>query len=152
ISWVRPPTLPRTDSRPERSWVAAGSIAYSAVSHPRPEPLRHRGTPSVTLAVHMTRVCPKVTRTDPAGCEVNPRVMVTSRRSASPRPSALLMLDEVTTADPSRRAPAPEGQPTEVPPPPTPLAPLTRPLRSIRAARPRRNAYIPPSRARSGRE
>ena len=56
ISWVRPPTLPRTDSRSERVWVAAGSIAYSAVSQPSPEPLRQRGTPSVTLAVHITRV------------------------------------------------------------------------------------------------
>jgi hypothetical protein len=56
ISWVRPPIRPRTDSRSDRSWVAAGSIAYSAVSQPCPEPLRQRGTPSVTLAVHMTRV------------------------------------------------------------------------------------------------
>jgi hypothetical protein len=56
ISWVRPPTRPLTDSRSERSCVAAGSIAYSAVSQPRPEPLRQRGTPSVTLAVHITLV------------------------------------------------------------------------------------------------
>jgi hypothetical protein len=56
ISWVRPPTRPLTDSRSERSWVAAGSIAYSAVSQPRPVPLRQRGTPSVTLAVHITLV------------------------------------------------------------------------------------------------
>src|SRR5699024_7853284 len=102
ISWVRPPILPRTDSRPERSWVAAGSMAYSAVSHPRPVPRRQRGTPSVTLAVHMTRVWPKVTRTEPAGCEVNPRVMVTSRRAPSVRPSDLLFVEEVTGADPSR--------------------------------------------------
>ena len=56
ISWVRPPSRPLTDSRSERVWVADGSIAYSAVSHPKPEPLRQRGTPSVTLAVHMTLV------------------------------------------------------------------------------------------------
>jgi hypothetical protein len=30
ISWVRPPTLPLTDSRPLRVCVARGSIAYSA--------------------------------------------------------------------------------------------------------------------------
>jgi hypothetical protein len=36
--------------------VAAGNIAYSAVNQPRPEPLRQRGTPSVTLAVHITLV------------------------------------------------------------------------------------------------
>ncbi|SKY65416.1 Uncharacterised protein [Mycobacteroides abscessus subsp. abscessus] len=56
ISWVRPPILPLTDSRRERSWVAAGSIEYSAVSQPSPEPRRQGGTPSVTLAVHITRV------------------------------------------------------------------------------------------------
>ncbi|BEK90758.1 hypothetical protein NSK11_contig00024-0035 [Nocardia seriolae] len=67
ISWVRPPTLPFTDSRPERVCVAAGSIAYSAVSQPNPESRRHGGTPSVTLAVHITRVCPNSTSTDPAG-------------------------------------------------------------------------------------
>jgi len=47
--------------------VAAGSMAYSAVSQPSPEPLRQRGTPSVTLAVHITRVSPKAISTDPAG-------------------------------------------------------------------------------------
>jgi hypothetical protein len=47
--------------------VAAGSIAYSAVNQPSPEPLRHRGTPSVALAVHITRVSPNSTNTDPAG-------------------------------------------------------------------------------------
>ena len=90
ISWVRPPTRPLTDSRSERSWVAAGSIAYSAVSQPSPEPLRQRGTPSVTLAVHMTRVWPNSTSTDPAGWEVKPRVMRTGRSSSSSRPSSRL--------------------------------------------------------------
>ena len=56
ISWVRPLTRPLTDSRSERVCVADGNMAYSAVSHPRPDPLRQRGTPSVTLAVHMTLV------------------------------------------------------------------------------------------------
>jgi hypothetical protein len=67
ISCVRPPTLPRTDSRSLRVFVAEGSIAYSAVSQPSPEPLRHRGTPSATLAAHSTFVSPKATSTDPAG-------------------------------------------------------------------------------------
>ena len=67
ISWVRPPMRPLTDSRSDRVWVAAGSIAYSAVTQPRPEPLRQRGTPSVTLAAHSTRVSPNSTSTDPAG-------------------------------------------------------------------------------------
>ena len=48
---------PLTDSRSERVLVDRGSIAYSQVTQPRPEPLRQRGTPSVTLAVHSTRVC-----------------------------------------------------------------------------------------------
>ncbi len=42
ISCVRPPTLPLTDSRPLRVCVAAGSIAYSAVSQPS-RSLRQRG-------------------------------------------------------------------------------------------------------------
>lgn len=67
ISCVRPLRRPFTDSRSERVCVADGSIAYSAVSQPRPEPLRHRGTPSVTLAVHMTLVPPNSINTDPAG-------------------------------------------------------------------------------------
>src|SRR5699024_10317612 len=52
ISWVRPPILPRTDSRSERVFVARGSIAYSAVTQPLPEPRRQRGTSSVKEAVH----------------------------------------------------------------------------------------------------
>jgi hypothetical protein len=36
ISWVRPPTRPRTDSRSMRLWVARGSMAYSAVTQPPP--------------------------------------------------------------------------------------------------------------------
>jgi hypothetical protein len=56
ISCVRPDGRPFTDSRSLRVCVADGSIAYSAVSQPRPDPLRQRGTPSVTLAVHRTFV------------------------------------------------------------------------------------------------
>src|ERR671913_222431 len=43
ISWVRPPIRPLTDSRSLRVFVARGSIAYSLVTQPRPEPLRHLG-------------------------------------------------------------------------------------------------------------
>src|SRR5690625_4346632 len=88
ISWVRPPTRPLTDSRSERVWVAAGSMAYSAVSQPDPDPLRQRGTPSVTLAVHITRVWPNSMSTEPAGWAVKPRVIVTGRNSSSRRPSS----------------------------------------------------------------
>ena len=88
ISWVRPPTRPLTDSRSLRVLVAEGSIAYSAVSQPSPEPLRQRGTPSVTLAAHSTRVSPNSTSTEPAGCFWKPRVILTGRSSSSCRPSA----------------------------------------------------------------
>ncbi len=64
---MRPPTRPRTDSRSLRSWVADGSIAYSAVSQPSPDPLRHRGTPPTTDAAQITFVPPNSTSTDPAG-------------------------------------------------------------------------------------
>ena len=64
--WVRPPILPRTDSRSLRVCVARGSIEYSAVTQPSPDPLRHRGTPSVTLAAQSTRVRPNSTSTEPS--------------------------------------------------------------------------------------
>ena len=90
ISWVRPLTLPFMDSRGMRSWVAAGSMEYSAVSQPSPEPYLKRGMRSSTLAVHMTRVLPNSTSTLPAGLLVNPRVMRMGRISSWARPSARL--------------------------------------------------------------
>jgi hypothetical protein len=66
ISCVRPPIRPRTDSRSVRVLVALGNIAYSLVTQPSPEPLRHRGTPSVTLAATSTRVWPNSTSTEPS--------------------------------------------------------------------------------------
>jgi hypothetical protein len=56
ISWLRPPGPFR--SRAVRSWVARGSMAYSAVTHPCPLPFRNGGTPSSTLAVQWTSVPP----------------------------------------------------------------------------------------------
>src|SRR6478735_8097870 len=91
ISWVRPPILPRTDSRSERVLVDAGSMAYSAVTQPRPEPLRQRGTPSAADAAHSTRVPPNSTRTDPAGWSSQLRVSLMGRSSSSVRPSARVM-------------------------------------------------------------
>ncbi|GAA5111137.1 hypothetical protein GCM10025762_19760 [Haloechinothrix salitolerans] len=67
ISCVRPPILPFTDSRALRVLVLDGSIAYSAVTQPSPEPVRQRGTPSDTLAAHNTLVLPNSINTDPAG-------------------------------------------------------------------------------------
>ena len=44
ISWVRPFSPPRRDSRSVRPWVALGSMAYSAVSQPPPEACLKGGT------------------------------------------------------------------------------------------------------------
>ena len=88
ISCVRPPILPRTDSRSERLSVARGSIEYSAVTQPSPEPLRQRGTPSVNDATHSTLVLPNSTRTLPSPALRKRRVMVMGRSSSGARPSA----------------------------------------------------------------
>ena len=56
-------------------------MAYSAVTHPNPDPARHRGTPSVALAAHSTRVSPNSISTEPAGCFWNPLVIRTGRTS-----------------------------------------------------------------------
>ncbi len=66
ISWVRPPNFPFTLSRSERVWVARGSIEYSDVTQPFPEPTNHLGTPGVNEATHKTRVFPKETSTEPS--------------------------------------------------------------------------------------
>src|SRR5215210_6820309 len=87
ISWVRPPILPLTDSRSLRVWVARGSIEYSAVTQPRPDPRRQRGTPSVTLAAHRTRVRPNSTSTEPSAWSSQLRLMVTGRSWSAARPS-----------------------------------------------------------------
>src|SRR5436190_6084861 len=87
ISWVRPPILPRTDSRSPRVLVARGSMEYSAVTQPSPLPLRQRGTPSLTVAVQKTFVSPKETRTEPSACLLQPRSMVIGRSWSGVRPS-----------------------------------------------------------------
>ena len=84
---MRPPTRPLTDSRSLRVLVERGSMAYSAVTQPWPEPLRQRGTPGVKLAVHSTRVRPNSTSTLPSGCSRQPRVSRTSRSWSGARPS-----------------------------------------------------------------
>src|SRR5215218_4412315 len=87
ISWVRPPMRPFTDSRSLRVWVARGSMEYSAVTQPSPDPLRQRGTPSVTLAAQSTRVRPNSTSTEPSAWSSQWRVMVTGRSWSAARPS-----------------------------------------------------------------
>ena len=68
-------------SRDVRVFVARGSIAYSAVSHPSPRPRRHPGTPSSTDAVQSTRVAPNETRHEPSAYGATARSSVTGRIS-----------------------------------------------------------------------
>ena len=66
ISCVRPDGLPDVTSRRVRSWVARGSMAYSAVTQPLPLPRSQMGPRSSSEAVHSTRVSPKATRQEPS--------------------------------------------------------------------------------------
>lgn len=86
ISWVRPPTLPRSDSRGVRVRVARGSMPYSAVTHPRPVLRSHAGTPCSMVALQRTRVWPMSMRTDPSGMEAYPGVRRTGRIWSNWRP------------------------------------------------------------------
>ena len=70
ISTVRPLCLPFAASRSTRSGDDPGSIEYSAVTQPLPCCLIQRGTSSSMLAVHSTRVLPKLTSTLPAAISV----------------------------------------------------------------------------------
>src|SRR6478752_1167371 len=88
ISCVRPPTRPLTDSRSDRLHVARGSIEYSAVTQPSPDPFFQRGTPGVNEVTQSTLVPPNSTRTLPSPASRNPRVRVTGRSSSGARPSA----------------------------------------------------------------
>ena len=63
-------------------------MAYSAVTQPRPDPLRQRGTPSEADAAHSTRVRPNSISTDPAGWSSQLRVIVIGRSSSSALPSS----------------------------------------------------------------
>jgi hypothetical protein len=68
--------------------VDAGSITYSAVTHPPGRSSRnHGGTSREREAVQRTTVFPCSHRTDPAGVFVNPRVMRTGRSWSFGRPS-----------------------------------------------------------------
>src|SRR6478736_7690645 len=106
ISWVRPPMRPLTDSREFRVLVARGSIAYSAVTQPRPLPLRQRGTPSVRLAAHSTRVAPNSTSTEPSAWSSHPRVIVTGRSWSGVRPSERTVAEDMDASLPTDEDPA----------------------------------------------
>ena len=64
-------------SRSFRARVDDGNIAYSAVTQPRPVPLRNEGTFSSTHAVHSTHVSPCFINTEPGACFVNFRTIST---------------------------------------------------------------------------
>src|SRR5215212_1695711 len=93
---------PLTDSRSDRVLVAEGSIAYSAVTQPSPESLRHRGTPTEADAAQSTRVRPNSTRTEPAGWSCQWRVNLMGRSSSSARPSARVMRLSLDTTRPDQ--------------------------------------------------
>src|SRR5712691_1206331 len=87
ISSVRPDCFPRAASRGVRCSVARGSIPYSLVTQPLPEPFRNWGTPSSTLAVQTTRVFPTSMRTLPSAVEIKSGVSLTGRIWSAARPS-----------------------------------------------------------------
>jgi hypothetical protein len=85
ISTERPSSRPLEMSRCLRSPVEAGSIAYSAVTHPRPDLAIQRGTDSCTEAVQMTRVSPAEIRAEPDAVRTKPGSITTGRRSPGAR-------------------------------------------------------------------
>ena len=66
ISRERPDRLPLAASRSVRVVVDLGSMPYSAVTHPFFRWRRNGGTRSSMLAVHSTRVSPRLIRTEPS--------------------------------------------------------------------------------------
>ncbi len=86
ISIVLPSWRPRVASRCLRSPVEAGSIPYSAVTHPLPWPAIQRGTLSCTEAVQITRVSPAEINADPVAVRMKPGSMMQGRRSSGARP------------------------------------------------------------------
>src|SRR4051812_40400567 len=86
ISCVRPDCLPFAASRLPRVWVARGNMPYSAVTQPWALPRRNGGTFSSTLAVHNTRVSPKLTRHEPSAWRVKPGSKLNSRIWSGARP------------------------------------------------------------------
>ena len=83
---MRPSWRPLVASRCLRSPVEAGSIPYSAVSHPRPWPAIQRGTLSCAEAVQITRVSPTAISAEPVAVLMKPGSIVVGRSSSGPRP------------------------------------------------------------------
>ena len=85
ISTERPSRRPRVASRCLRSPVEAGSIPYSAVTHPRPLPAIQRGTLSCAEAVQITRVSPTEISAEPVAVRMKPGSIVTGRSPSGAR-------------------------------------------------------------------
>jgi hypothetical protein len=62
-------------------------MPYSPVTQPLPVPLRNDGTPSSTVAVTITRVCPASISTLPSALGMKSGVIFTVRKSSGARPS-----------------------------------------------------------------
>ena len=90
ISWVRPDWRPRAASRSVRTPVALGSMPYSAVIQPLPEPLSQWGTRCSTVAVHSTWVSPRRTKHDPSACLLTSGSRRTVRIWSAARPEGLM--------------------------------------------------------------
>ena len=86
ISDERPDGRPRDTSLVERVSVARGSIAYSAVSQPRPLPTRKGGTRRSTLAEQSTRVSPNATSAEPSAYFIASSSIDTGLRAEADRP------------------------------------------------------------------
>src|ERR1700753_4343910 len=79
ISCVRPLWRPRLASRGVRVRVERGSMLYSAVTQPLPDPLVKPGTVSSIDAVQITRVLPTSISAEPSAVEMNSGMMFTGR-------------------------------------------------------------------------
>jgi hypothetical protein len=66
--------------------VDAGSIPYSAVTQPRPDPDIQRGTLFTAEAVQMTRVSPMLMRAEPVAVRTNPGSIEVGRSPSAARP------------------------------------------------------------------
>src|SRR4029079_13169552 len=91
ISCVRPDCLPAEASRRVRSEVARGSMPYSAVTQPRPDPFSQGGTGSPAVAVHSTCVSPKRTRQEPSAWRETARSKLIGRSASSARLEGRMM-------------------------------------------------------------
>ncbi len=71
--------------------VARGSMPYSAVTQPLPEPRRNGGTWSSIDAVQITRVRPTSMSTEPSACTLKSGVICVGRMASASRPSRRVM-------------------------------------------------------------